>query len=181
MQTWIALMRGVNVGGHRKLAMAALRETLTGLGLENVETYIQSGNAVFRTKGDAAALARQIAAAIEGDFGFAADVLVMPARDMADAIAANPFPQAEDAPTTLHLFFLMAPAVDFDAGAMQDAATMGEDFALDGRVFYFHAPNGMGRSDLGHKLGRFIGAPMTGRNLRSCHRILDLARKAGEP
>lgn len=177
MTTWIALLRGVNVGGHRKLPMAEFRTLLTGLGYQGVATYIQSGNAVFQSNGDGDAIATEISGAIDARFGFAPDIMMLTADQLQAALAANPFPETEGAPTTLHLFFLALPDPSVDLDAMQAAATQGEDFRMDRKIFYFHTPGGMGRSDLGGKLARFIKTPMTGRNLRSCHRILELAQK----
>ena len=176
MTTWIALLRGVNVGGHRKLPMAEFRALLGKLGYQNVATYIQSGNAVFRAEGEAQSLAQEISAAVEARFGFAPDIMMLTAEQLQAALAVNPFPAAEAAPTTLHLFFMNRPMPVVDLKAMQEAATRGEKFSLGDGVFYFHTPNGMGRSELGGKLTRFIKTPMTGRNLRSCHKILELAQ-----
>ncbi len=176
MQTRIALLRGVNVGGHRKLPMAAFRDLLAGLGFQDVATYIQSGNAVFGAPGQADAVAGQVRAAINHRFGFECEVMVLCLSDLRDALAANPFARATDDPKTLHLFFLARPVATLDDAALQNAATKGEQYHLAGQVLYLFTPNGMGRSDLAAKLPRIVGVPMTGRNLRSCQKILDLAQ-----
>ena len=177
MPSWIALLRGVNVAGRRKLPMADLRTTLTGLGLSDVATYIQSGNVVFRASGTPEQLAEKISAAIAEEFGFDTDVLVIPEQKMADALDANPFPEADDDPSKLYLYFPFGEIGDYDDEAMMALATQGEAFATVGNVFYFHAPNGVGRSVLGGKLPRFIAVPLSARNLRSCRKILELSRK----
>jgi hypothetical protein len=93
VNTFIALLRGVNVGGHHKLPMRELAQLLAALGLHNVQTYIQSGNVIFQTEtGDLAALSQMISHAI----------------GQSQAIAAYPFPEGEAAPKSLHLFFWMA-------------------------------------------------------------------------
>lgn len=175
MEVWIVLLRGVNVGGHRKLPMAEFRVALADLGFQDAATYIQSGNAVFRAKGTALQIAKQIGNKIQATFGFEVDVMVLPRRDMQRAVSENPFPQAEAVPTALHLFFGVTGGDGPDLKALKNAATSGEEFRMAGGVFYFYTPNGMGRSDLGGKLGRFFKTPITGRNLRSCHRIIALA------
>ncbi|MFV2001886.1 MAG: DUF1697 domain-containing protein [Paracoccaceae bacterium] len=175
MKTWVVLLRAVNVGGNNKLPMAAFRELLSGLQFSDVATYIQSGNAVFRAPGEAAAIGDTIAAAIRARFGFDTDVMMLTLAELRRALAANPFAQAEAEPTTLHLFFLSKPEPDFDAAAVAAAATRGEQFHLEGRILYFHTPNGMGKSDLARTLPRLIKAPMTGRNLRSCHKLAQMA------
>ncbi len=174
MKIWVVLLRGVNVDGHKKLPTAAFRDLLTGLGYLDVATYIQSGNAVFRAAGTGAQISKKIQTAIQDQFGFEAEVIMLRGEQLQDAIAGNPYPQAADAPTTLHLFFLNEPPVAPDFEAMSAAATKADEFQFAGNVFYFHTPNGMGQSDLAGKLGRFIKSPMTGRNLRSCHKIADL-------
>ncbi len=176
MNTWIALLRGVNVGGHKKLPMAEFRGLLGGLGFEDVASYIQSGNAVFRAHGTPSKIATSIRSSLGEKFGFDADVFLLSLGDFQDAVGANPFPQAEDDPKSLHLFFLAEPVESLDVEAMKIYATRGEEFELTAKVFYLYAPNGFGRSVLAAKLGRFIKTPMTGRNLRSCHKIIELAK-----
>jgi len=176
METWIALLRGVNVGGHKKLPMADFRVLLGGLGFADVATYIQSGNAVFRAPGPSTEIAENIRAAVADQFGFDTDVMVLSQAALENAVAKNPFPQAEQNPTTLHLFFLGAPVAAPDHAALTAAATQGEEFHLDGDIFYFHTPGGMGKSAMAARLSRLIGVPMTGRNLRSCEKVIELAR-----
>jgi len=78
MTTWIALFRGINVGGHRRLPMKELKAELENLGLTDVRTYIQCGNVLFRSaESDAAALSETIASAVEKSHGFRSEVLVL--------------------------------------------------------------------------------------------------------
>jgi uncharacterized protein (DUF1697 family) len=179
MQTRIALLRGVNVGGHRMLPMAELRALLAGLGFQNVATYIQSGNAVFAAPGSTDQVGALIRTAINDRFGFDCEVMVLELSDLRDALAANPFARATDDPKKLHLFFLAGPVAALDDAALQNAATKGEQYHLAGQVLYLFTPNGIGRSDLVAKLPRIVGVPMTGRNLRSCQKILELAQAGG--
>ncbi len=176
MNTWIALLRGLNVGGHKKLPMAEFRGLLGDLGFEDVATYIQSGNAVFRANSMPSKIAASIRSSLGAKFGFDADVFVQSLGDFQNAVGANPFPQAEDDPKSLHLFFLAELVESLVVEAMKIHATRGEEFELTAKVFYLYAPNGFGRSVLAAKLGRFIKTPMTGRNLRSCHKIIELAK-----
>ena len=174
MERWVALLRGVNVGGHRKLPMAELRAMLTELGLSGVATYIRSGNAVFRAPGTAEGLAERIHAAIAERFGLEADVLVLPARTLADAVDANPFLDAD--PAKVHLYFPFGEIGGYDEAALRALATRGESFATAGTILYLHAPGGVGRSDLAAKLSRLIDGRLTARNLRTCRTVLELAR-----
>jgi uncharacterized protein (DUF1697 family) len=95
MKTWIALLRGVNVGGRNTLPMKALVPELQALGLSAIRTYLQSGNVVFHSPGKPAPrLAAEIGAAIGAKFGFAPQVVVLSAKDLAAAAAGNPFPES---------------------------------------------------------------------------------------
>ena len=108
MTTWIAFLRGVNVGG-KGLPMAELTTILEGLGCSAVQTYVQSGNAIFgHAKATASELAVRIGAAIDKRRGFRPKVLVLRVEELAKAVAANPFRDAEGVPTSIHLFFLAA-------------------------------------------------------------------------
>ncbi len=173
MTTWIALLRGVNVGGHRKLPMAELRDLASGLGLESPRTYIQSGNLVFTAAAqDPDALGEKIAAAIEVLFGFSAPVWVLSREELGAAMAANPFPDAE--PNRLHLWFLTAPAAP-DPAAIDAHAAPDERWALVGRVLYLHAPSGIGRSKLAAGMERLLGVEATARNWRTMTAVAGLA------
>lgn len=176
METRIALLRGVNVGG-RSLPMAELREDLAGLGLEDVRTYIQSGNVVFRDpdRTDDGASAARIADAIEDRHGFRPRVLVLSVDRFRAALEANPFPEAEAAPRTLHLFFLAEEAPrEVDLGALEALSTDTERFHLGDRVFYMHAPDGFGRSKLAANAESLLGVPATARNWRTVARLREM-------
>lgn len=175
METWIALLRGVNVGGNKKLPMADFRNLLSGLGFTNVATYIQSGNAVFQAAGRASDIGKRIETAVSERFGFHSDTFVLSLDRLDKALAANPFPLAADDPKTLHLFFLEQPNQDLDGGAMRALLLPGQDFALSNGVFYLYSPDGLSKCPLADKLGRFLSGSMTGRNLRSCLKIAELA------
>ena len=107
MQTYIALFRGINVGGKNTLPMQALVAILEDLGARRVRTYIQSGNAVLETdEQDAALLGSRISVAIEQRRGFEPKVLLLTLEDLERAIRRNPFPEAEAEPKALHAGFL---------------------------------------------------------------------------
>ena len=153
--TYAALLRGINVGGSRKVPMADLRTLMEGLGHDGVRTYLQSGQAAFTADhGDEESLAAELAAAIEKRFGFTVDVIV---RDHAylKAIADNcPFPAAELEAKQLHVTYFSAP-VDADRFAEIDPeAYLPEEFRLGDRALYLYAPDGLGRSKLAVGLSR---------------------------
>lgn len=174
---WVALFKGVNVGGHNKLPMADLRHLAAEFGLEDPKTYIQSGNLVFNSsQTDAKILEAQLAGAIEKRFGFRPVIIMRRANYLAAAIRANPFAGIMTEGKQLHLFFLDEPAAKFDEAALRAFATDGEDFQMKGDIFYLFAPQGIGRSKLVEKMGSYFPKRMTARNLNSVKAISQLAR-----
>jgi uncharacterized protein (DUF1697 family) len=180
MQTYIALLRGINVGGHHKLPMKELRTLLENLGLQNIRTYIQSGNVVFQgQEKDRSRLAKQISAEIKKDHGFEPDVQLLTAEEMEKAMQSNPFPEGEPEPKSLHLFFLAAVPTQPNLEAIDALRTENERFALIDKVFYLHAPDGIGRSKLAEKFGKYMGVSMTARNWRTVSKIMEMVEEVG--
>ena len=175
MNTYIALLRGINVGGRNKLRMPELVALLEDLGLHNINTYIQSGNVVFQSSPiDEQALAEDISAAIGRHRGFTPQVLVLSRDEFRQAWAGNPFPEAESAPKTVHLYFLAAPATDPDLDILAAFQKENERFLLTDAVFYLHAPDGIGRSKLAERVEKALGIPATARNWRTVGKIMVL-------
>ncbi|WP_406441939.1 DUF1697 domain-containing protein [Streptomyces sp. NBC_00631] len=155
MTTYAALLRGINVGGNRKLPMAELRTLMTGLGHDSVATYLQSGQAVFTTdQGDAESLAADLTKAIEERFGFLVDVLVRDHAYLKAIVDACPFPAAELAAKQLHVTYLSGPAAPERYADIDPAAHLPEEFRLGDRALYLYAPDGLGRSKLAEALSR---------------------------
>lgn len=181
LKTYIALLRGINVGGNNKLPMRELAALLEGLGLQNVKTYIQSGNVVFQSdQRDAAGLSAAITEAIRQRFGFAPYVLILDSEALAAALAANPFPEGEAAPKSLHLFFMDASPRAYDAAALDRVKAPDERYQLIGQVFYLHAPDGIGRSKLAETTGKGWGVNITARNWRTATAVMALAQQAAD-
>ena len=176
MKTFVALLRGINVGGKNVVRMAELRQTLSEIGLQNVHTHIQSGNIAFQSEAQVKnELAPAIQAAIEHGYGFRPDVLVLTIEELKAAIARNPFASGADDPKSIHLYFLTGTP---ERGALEKAqslATESETCQLVGNVFYLHAPDGIGRSKLAAGVEKRLGVRATARNLRSANKVLELA------
>ena len=178
MSTWIALFRGINVGGHRKLPMKELVAELEVLGHSAVSTYIQSGNAVFRSgEKKASVLSDRISEAIESSHGFKPHVLVVSLKELRAAIKGSPFPKGEPAAKTVHLFFLSEPPRKPDLVSMDAVKAKREKYVLAKRVLYLHTPDGFGKSKLAGKVERSLGVPTTARNWRSATKILEIAEQ----
>jgi len=178
MTTYIALFRGINVGGKNKLPMKDLAATLDGVGARDVATYIQSGNAVFQSEEqDAALLSEAIEAAIKERHGFEPRVLVLGAEDLEEAVRSNPFPKAESEPKTLHVYFLAASPERPDLDALEGLKGERERFVLGDGVFYVHAPNGIGRSKLAANIEKLLGVPVTARNWRTVRKVMEMTQQ----
>lgn len=144
--------------------MKDLVELLEGLGVQQVKTYIQSGNVVLQSAKEPSQLSENISQAIQQHFGFTPQVLLLTQTEFEDAIRNNPFPKAEPFPKTLHLGFLAHEPLSPKLNELEQLKTSGEEFLLKGKVFYLHAPEGIGRSKLAEKIEKHMGVPMTMRN-----------------
>jgi uncharacterized protein (DUF1697 family) len=179
MQTWIALFRGLNIGGHNLLPMKELVVLLSELQFQNIKTYIQSGNVIFQTrKKNHTKLAVTISLEIRKRYGFAPQVLLLRVEELAHAVEANPFPEAVAKPETLNAIFLLAPPSNPDWRALQEIKAESERFALVNQVFYLHAPDGVGRSKLAARVEQKLGVAATGRNWRTVLALLNMAQDA---
>ncbi|MEU9451324.1 DUF1697 domain-containing protein [Streptomyces sp. NPDC048277] len=155
MTTYAALLRGINVGGKKKLPMAELRALMAGLGYDSVQTYLQSGQAVFASgHGDAESLAVELAGAIEERFGFSVDVLVRDHAYLKAIAEACPFPAAELEGKQLHVTYFSGPVAPERFADVDPAVHLPEEFRLGDRALYLYAPDGLGRSKLAEALSR---------------------------
>jgi uncharacterized protein (DUF1697 family) len=179
LQTYIALFRGINVGGRHALPMKELKAVLEEHGCVDVRTYIQSGNAVLRSAlSDAAHLAARVAAAVSASHGFEPAVLVLTPRELERAATGNPFPRAAGNPRSLHLFFLAATPKRPDLESLATLRARSERFELKGRVFYLYTPDGFGTSRLAGRAERLLGVEATARNWRTVTTLLEMAAAA---
>ncbi|MFJ9733772.1 DUF1697 domain-containing protein [Streptomyces sp. NPDC101171] len=177
MTTYAALLRGINVGGNRKLPMADLRSLLTGLGHGGVRTHLQSGQAVFSAgQGDEDSLAAELTGAIEARFGFRVDVIVRDHAYLRAVAEACPFPAAELTGKQLHVTYFSAPVTPERFAAIDAAAHLPEEFRLGDRCLYLYAPDGLGRSKLAEALSRrpAKGLIATSRNWNTVLKLVEL-------
>ncbi|HEX7781001.1 MAG TPA: DUF1697 domain-containing protein [Vicinamibacterales bacterium] len=175
MKTYIALFRGVNVGGSNMLPMASLKTLIETCGCADVQTYIQSGNVVFRSSApDATKLAGRLGAAVLKGHGFEPRVLVLTREELERAANGNPFPQAAANPKSVHLFFLAEKPKKPDFEALEATKTRTERFALKDRVFYLHTPDGFGTSKLAARAEKLLGVAATARNWRTVTVLLGM-------
>jgi uncharacterized protein (DUF1697 family) len=177
MNTCIAFFRGINVGGNNMLPMKSLAALMTKLGYDGVQTYIQSGNVVFRSdKKDAAVIEEHIAGAVTKAHGFKPRILVLSDRALLKAIKENPFPDATANHKSLHLWFLAAPCSKPRLDAIEELKARNESFVLTKSVFYFHAPDGIGKSKLAGRIEKLLGVDATARNWQTVTKVSEIAR-----
>jgi uncharacterized protein (DUF1697 family) len=182
MTTWVALLRGVNVGGRNMVAMAELRKLCARIGLEEAQTLLQSGNVVFRCpERDGGALETRLEQELRKRLGFAPAVFVRNADEWASLVKRNPFrEEAERDPAHL-VAVLMREAPKPAAIAALRAAIPGREQvdARGGREAYFFYPDGMGRSKLTPAIvDKHLGGSGTARNWNTVLKLLALTRNS---
>jgi uncharacterized protein (DUF1697 family) len=173
MTTYIALFRGINIGGHNKIPMEGLVALLEEVGCKNIRTYIQSGNVIFDTRRRSRAkLASDISQSIVKRFGFAPKVMLLTQYELQDVIAHNPFP-SEDG-KALHFIFLQQHPDKPDLERLSAHKRRSEEFMLGDRVFYLYTPEGVGGSKLAANVERCLGVATTGRNWNTVSKLASI-------
>jgi uncharacterized protein (DUF1697 family) len=179
MTAYLALLRGINVSGKNPIRMSALRDSVAGLGLQDAQTYLQSGNIVFHADlADKATLAAGIKARIAQNFGHEIPVLVISAKEL-DLIAnTNPlWPKTGGVDTLFHCTFLFQPISAPAFQALKLPVAEGERAVLVGSAILLHCPHGYGKTKLNNSFfERALGVPATTRNWRT---VLALQEKLG--
>jgi uncharacterized protein (DUF1697 family) len=178
MTIQIALIRGINVGGHKAVAMSDLRDMLAGLGLDSARSMLQSGNLVFRSdRRKGAELERLLEMEAEKRLGLHADFVIRSAKEWREVVARNPFrKEAQRDPGHLVVMFLKQAANAKDVKAVQAAIAGPEVIRADGKHLYIVYPAGIGKSRLTNALiEKKLGIRGTARNWNTVLKIAALA------
>ena len=175
-QAFVVLFRGV--GGATQLPTKPLREALGAAGFNNIATYIASGNAVLTSDLPAEEIKRRVASTVGEKFGFSKAIRLVPLPEWSRLIARNPFPEAVAEPTSLHAFILEAAPSWERVDALTARAAASERVVVEGKVLYFHAPEGFGRSKLPPIINRTLGTQSTARNWNTVLKLEVLAKEA---
>ncbi|MCZ1010546.1 DUF1697 domain-containing protein [Streptomyces lydicus] len=178
MSRQIALLRGINVGGHNSFPKAKQLELAESLGFGEVSVLLQTGNIVFADPGTPPQeTARILHDRIAAELGLTVPVVVRTRDELAAAVDANPFPQAVAEPKSLHVTFLSAEPADTSRLDALDAAAFAPDqYRLTGRELYLWCPGGIGRSKLAEVVSRArLGVTATARNWNTVTKLLALA------
>ena len=172
MNTYIALLRGINVGGKHIVPMKELRDLMEANGYENVRTYIQSGNIVYGVKKKPT---KGIGKLIEAKYGFEPVIFTLDETQFRKAAANNPYDPEKG--KFVHLFFCDPIPAEIDYAYLDSLKSPTEEYQMIDNVFYLHAPDGIGRSTLVTKMGKaFKGVTMTARNLNTINKLLDMLK-----
>jgi uncharacterized protein (DUF1697 family) len=180
MTTYIALLRGINVGANKRMKMDKLRSTCQSLGFEDVKTYIQSGNIVFRAaKLSGAALVKKLGECIVRDFGFSADVITRTQEEMGRIIENNPLLKEKGIDESkLHVVFLSEKPAPASLRKLQELTLSPDRVRSLGREIYFYFPNGVSGSSLWkHPLDREVGISGTMRNWNTVNKLYEMAQE----
>ena len=175
MGSYIALIRGINVGGKNSLPMKELVALFQSLGYKNVQTYIQSGNIVFQNpRKPGAKDSGNIEKAILKMKGFEPRVMIFNEGVLLNAMEENPFPTNEG--KALHLFFFETEPQEPNIKRLLSLKTGSENFELGKWGFYLLAPDGVGRSKLAPAVEKALGGPVTARNWNTVSKLASMVK-----
>ncbi len=168
LNTYIILLRAVNVGGKNLIPMKTLKSALTDGGFEKVHTYIQSGNILLQSKSNPS---NKIVSIIENQFGFRPSVLAISKESFEKTLKENPFPSENR--KIVHLYFCHKTPL-LNKKKLESFIAKDESFKLLGKIFYLHAPSGIGRSKLVANIEACLGVTATGRNLNTILKLNEM-------
>jgi uncharacterized protein (DUF1697 family) len=181
VNTYIAILRGINVSGQKMIKMDALRQAFERLGFQGVSTYIQSGNVVFRAENTSTTeVTEEITEKIQEEFGFYVPVIVLEKDTLERIIEGNPFATNPALDTgKMHVTFLSSPPLLFDQEAIEAKKQDGERIAFSEHAVYLYCPNGYGRTKLSNDfLEKKLKVTTSTRNWKT---VLELMKMAADP
>jgi uncharacterized protein (DUF1697 family) len=176
--TYIALLRGVNIGPHKRMKMERLRASCEGLGFAGVKSYIQSGNVIFKSpKLSPAALSKKLGECILKDFGFTSEVISRSREEMKAIIDENPFTKESGIDLSkLHVLFLSESASAAALNKLHELTLTPDRVQVRDKEIYFYFPNGVSGSNLWkHPLDRVLSLPVTMRNWKTVTTLYQIA------
>jgi uncharacterized protein (DUF1697 family) len=177
LPTTVAFLRGINVSGHRKVSMADLRTLFAALGAEDVQTYLQSGNVVFKSPAASRAqLIHAIEKQIRNELGIDVTVLLRTKAQLAKIFAGNPFTNSGAEPAKLHVTLLADKPERARVRELDQRRGEPDEFRVVGQEIYLHCPNGYGRTKLNNAyFEQHLGVAATTRNWKTVTKLAELA------
>jgi len=182
MPIYICMLRGINVGPHKRMKMEKLRASCQELGFQQVKTYIQSGNVILQAaKLSPAALSKKVEERIASDFGFSVDVMSRNREEMNKIIQGNPLLKEEGIDRTkLHVTFLSDVPTAAALKKLQELTMPPDRACCLGKEIYFYFPNGVSGSSLWkHPLDRVLSVTGTMRNWNTVNNLYEMALQCG--
>ncbi len=178
MNSYVSMLRGINVSGHKKVTMAELKQVYVSLGHQNVRTYLQSGNVVSEHPGaPSPSLALEIEKSLRQRFGFDIPVFIRSGDELQRLIKENPF--AERVEDWIHVTFLYNKPAVSSIDRINQAAGEGEAFSMGEREVYLYCPKGYGRTKLSNSFfERTLKVTATTRNWRTTKALHSMAKRA---
>ena len=179
MQTYIALLRGINVSGHKKIKMAHLRQLMTKMGFIDVQTYIQSGNLVFKyADANPEIIAAKIKKGIKNEYGFDVEVLVLESNNFKKIADQNPYSINEDADRKLIYYIFLFDLPDLDATEKLSSQEFdGEEFSITNECIFLYCFGGYGKAKCNNNFfEKRLGIRATARNYNTVNKLLELTR-----
>jgi uncharacterized protein (DUF1697 family) len=174
--TYITMLRGINVSGRNKLSMDDLRAMVTDIGGNDVQTYIQSGNAVFTSARSASAIVKDLERAVEESLGNRVPVLIRTRQQLADVLGSNPFLTGAEDLKILHVTFLSAVPPATALASVSGKRSDGDELRVIGREVYLSCPNGYGTTKLTNAFfEKKLGTQATTRNWTTVGKLVTLA------
>ncbi len=180
--TYVSMIRGINVGGHKRLSMQQLRDVYESLSFEDPKSYVQSGNVVFGThRSDPARLALLIRAEIEKSIGYSVAVVIRNRKEIQKVAENNPFLGKRRAdPTKCHVTFLAQSPKASDVRALHAPPGSSDEFIVTGEDIYVHCPDGYSRTKLHNNFfEKKLGVAATSRTWKTVLALRDLAQAHG--
>lgn len=180
MTTYISILRGINVSGQKSIRMKSLQEMYENLGVQDVKTYVQSGNVVFRSPDPKPEkLEDKISRLIEKEFGFNVPVMVMSMDQLKKIIANNPLSKdPRKDPSFLHITFLASEPQHIKMDIIESKKSNGEEIVISGKAIYLYCPNGYGKTKLSNNfLETTLQVTATTRNWKTSRQLLSMAEE----
>ena len=184
MAVIICMLRGVNVGAHNRVKMEELKTLFKSLGLREPQTYVQSGNVIFKTdERDRIKIAKRIESAIRKKFGFQTDVVLRSTAELRDVVARNPLAKRRGIePSKLLVTFLASDPGEEPRVKLRAIQCAPDELFIDGREAYIYFPNGVGRPTVSWAtIPKLLNVTGTGRNWNSVTKMLEMAEKMERP
>jgi uncharacterized protein (DUF1697 family) len=181
MERYIAILRGINVGGKKKIRMAELKAHLSECALKNIATYNQSGNVIFdHEAAHSRDIAEQIEAIILKHYGFHVPTIVITARELSDILAKNPFVNdRQEEPRRLHVTFLSEPPQQEYIDNVAELINQPDEFVITDKAVYLFCPNGYGKTKFTNTFfEKALKVTATTRNWKTSNTLLEIAQRS---